>query len=69
MTNVEGYDEIKQSLDNLKEETEKWLKANFEQWRDQSMTSISQGDLTYVLKKKIDIAQYVMHIQTNLRLK
>lgn len=44
---IEGYDEIKQSLDSLKEETDKWLKSNFEQWRDQSMAAISQGDLTY----------------------
>lgn len=50
MKNVEGYDDIKQSLDNLKEETEKWLKSNFEQWRDQSMASITQGDLTYVIE-------------------
>lgn len=45
---IEGFDEIQKSLDNLKEETEKWLKTNFEQWRDQAMSLISQGDLTYV---------------------
>lgn len=45
---IDGFDEIQKSLDSLKEETEKWLKTNFEQWRDQAMTLISQGDLTYV---------------------
>lgn len=46
---VDGYDTIKKSLDDLKEETEKWLKSNFEQWRDDCLASISMGDLTYVV--------------------
>lgn len=45
---IDGFDVIQKALDNLKDETEKWLKSNFEQWRDQAMASISQGDLTYV---------------------
>lgn len=45
---IDGFDEIQKALDNLKEETEKWLKSNFEQWRDQAMSSILQGDLMYV---------------------
>lgn len=47
---LDGYETIKKSLDDLKEETEKWLKSNFEQWRDESVMSTSQGDLTYVIK-------------------
>lgn len=43
---IDGFDEIQRVLDDLKEETEKWLKTNFEQWRDQAMDLISQGDLT-----------------------
>lgn len=42
---IEGYETIKKSLDNLKEEVEKWLKGNYDQWRDQSLAAISQGDL------------------------
>lgn len=45
---IEGFDEIQKALDNLKDETDKWLKSNFEQWRDQAMALILQGDLMYV---------------------
>lgn len=48
MKDIDGYDTIKKSLDDLKEETDKWLKSNFEQWRDESLSSISMGDLTCV---------------------
>lgn len=44
--NIEGYEIIKKSLDDLKDETEKWIKTNFDLWREQSLASISQGDLT-----------------------
>lgn len=46
VTDIDGYDTIKKSLDDLKGETERWLKSNFEQWRDESLVAISQGDLT-----------------------
>lgn len=42
----DGYDVIKKSLDDLKEETEKWIKTNFDQWRDQCIADIAIGDLT-----------------------
>lgn len=42
----DGYDVIKKSLDDLKEETEKWIKTNFDQWRDQCIGDIATGDLT-----------------------
>lgn len=45
VSDVDGYDTIKKSLDDLKDETDKWLKSNFEQWRDKSLALISTGDL------------------------
>lgn len=47
---IDGYDTIKKSLDDLKEETERWLKANFEQWRDESLIAVTQEDLTYAFR-------------------
>lgn len=44
---IDGYETVKKSLDDLKDETEKWLGSNFDQWRSQSLMAISMGDLTY----------------------
>lgn len=45
---MEGFETIERSIDDLKAETEKWIKTNFDQWRDQSIIAISHGDLTLV---------------------
>lgn len=45
---MDGFDTIKNALDDLNTETGKWLKTNFDEWRDKSLTAISQGDLTLV---------------------
>lgn len=45
---MEGFETIERSIDDLTAETEKWIKTNFDQWRDQSLVAISQGDLTLV---------------------
>lgn len=42
---IDGYELIKKSLDDLKDETDNWLKTNFDEWRDQSLAAVSQGDL------------------------
>lgn len=52
---LDGYDSIKRLLDGLKDETEKWLISNFDQWRSESLMAISTGDLTYVLLNLIPI--------------
>lgn len=49
VNDIDGYETIKKSLDDLKDETEKWLNSNFEQWRSQSLMAISMGDLTYAI--------------------
>lgn len=46
---VNGYESIQTALNNLKDETERWLQVNFDTWRQQSLTAISTGELTYVL--------------------
>lgn len=43
---IDGYDTIKQSLDDIQDQTEKWLNNNFESWRDESLALISKGELT-----------------------
>lgn len=43
---IDGYDVVRKSLDDLKQETEKWLESNFDTWREQSLTAIARGDLT-----------------------
>lgn len=45
--NIEGYDDVRKSLDNLKQETQKWIDSNFDEWRNQSLSAISRGELTY----------------------
>lgn len=52
---LDGYDTIKRLLDGLKDETEKWLISNFDQWRSESLMAISTGDLTYVAPNSISI--------------
>lgn len=43
---IDGYDIVRKSLDDLKQETQKWIESNFDTWREQSLTSIARGDLT-----------------------
>lgn len=43
---IDGYDVVRKSLTDLKEETNKWIESNFEAWREQSLTSIMRGELT-----------------------
>lgn len=43
---IDGYDVVRKQLDDLKQETQKWIDSNFETWREQSLTSIARGDLT-----------------------
>lgn len=45
---VVGYEGIKLTLDNLMDETERWLQVNFDTWRQQSLTAVSTGELAYV---------------------
>lgn len=43
---IDGYDIVRKSLDDLKQETQKWIESNFDTWREQSLTSITRGELT-----------------------
>lgn len=43
---IDGYDVVRKSLDDLKEETQKWIDSNFDTWREQSLAAIARGDLT-----------------------
>lgn len=46
---MNGYDSVEKLLNSLNDETERWLQASFETWRQQSLASVSTGNLTYVV--------------------
>lgn len=39
------YEQIKNSLDDLTANTEKWIETNFDAWKQQSLDQVAQGDL------------------------
>lgn len=43
---IDGYEVVQKSHDELKQETQKWIESSFETWREQSLTAVARGDLT-----------------------